>query len=64
MNNIRNKIRVYDASKRNISNDIYEYFKNEPDIMQVKDIVKVLHCSKNTIYGLIKEGKLGALRFV
>ena len=62
MSSIRNKIRVIDSSKRRISRDVYDYFKKEPDLMQVRDIVKIMHCSKNTVYGLIKDGRLGAIR--
>ena len=62
MSSIRNKIRVIDSSKRRISRDIYDYFKKEPDLTQVRDIVKIMHCSKNTVYALIKDGRLGAIR--
>ena len=62
MSSIRNKIRVIDSNKRRISRDVYDYFKKEPDLMQVRDIVKIMHCSKNTVYGLIKDGRLGAIR--
>lgn len=62
MNTMRTKIKIYDASRRRVSRDIYDYFKKEPDLMQVRDIVKIMHCSKNTVYALIKDGRLGAIR--
>ena len=37
---------------------LFSYFKNEPDIMTVPEAAKALRCGKNTIYDLIKEGKL------
>ena len=40
-----------------ITRDAYEYFKNEPDILRVSDITRLLHCSKNTVYELVKDGK-------
>ena len=27
-----------------IKRDVFEYFKKEPDVMQVKDVVRLLHC--------------------
>ena len=45
-----------------ISRDAYEYFKNEPDILRVSDITRLLHCSKNTIYELVKDGRLPSVR--
>ena len=45
-----------------ITRDAYEYFKNEPDILQVKDVVRLLHCSKNTVYELVKDGRLASVR--
>ena len=40
---------------------LFSYFKNEPDIMTVPEAAKVLRCGKNTIYDLIKEGKLNGV---
>ena len=45
-----------------ITRDAYEYFKNEPDILRVSDITRLLHCSKNTIYELVKDGRLPSVR--
>ena len=39
----------------------FGYFKNEPDIMTVPEAAKALRCGKNTIYDLIKEGKLNGV---
>ena len=41
-----------------IKRDVFEYFKKEPDVMQVKDVVRLLHCSKNTVYKLIQAGSI------
>ena len=46
-----------------ITRDAYEYFKNEPDILRVSDITRLLHCSKNTVYTLVKDGRLASVRF-
>ena len=62
MSKIRTKIMVLDGNKQRISRNVYDYFRKEPDIMQVRDIVKLLHCSKNTVYDLIKDGRLGSIR--
>ena len=45
-----------------IKQGVFEYFKKEPDVMQVKDVVRLLHCSKNTIYKLIKEGRIDSIK--
>ena len=45
-----------------IKRDIFEYFKKEPDVMQVKDVVRLLHCSKNTVYKLIHEGRIDTIK--
>ena len=47
---------------RMIKRDVFEYFKKEPDVMQVKDVVRLLHCSKNTVYKLIHEGRLDTVK--
>ena len=62
MSQLRTKILVVDGNKRKISRNVYDYFRKEPDIMQVRDIVKIMHCSKNTVYALIKDGRLGSIR--
>ena len=30
--------------------------------MQVKDVVRLLHCSKNTVYKLIHEGRIDTIK--
>ena len=45
-----------------ISRDVYSYFKNVPDIMTVCDAAKAMRCSKNTLYALIKEGRLEVIK--
>jgi excisionase family DNA binding protein len=45
-----------------IKRDVFEYFKKEPDVMQVKDLVRLLHCSKNTVYKLIHEGRIDSIK--
>lgn len=47
---------------RMIKRDVFEYFKKEPDVMQVKDVVRLLHCSKNTVYKLIHEGRIDSIK--
>ncbi len=59
---IRFRLKIAGGNIRMIKRDIFEYFKKEPDIMQVKDVVRLLHCSKNTIYKLIKEGRLDTVK--
>ena len=45
-----------------IKRDVFEYFKKEPDVMQVKDVVRLLRCSKNTVYKLIHEGRIDSIK--
>ena len=45
-----------------IERSITAYFRGEPDVMQVKDVVRLLHCSKNTVYALIKSGTLESVK--
>jgi excisionase family DNA binding protein len=37
-------------------------FKNEPDILTVPDIVRLLKLGKNSVYRLIKEGKISSIK--
>ena len=46
---------------RMVVTSLFSYFKNEPDIMTVPEAAKALRCGKNTIYDLIKEGKLNGV---
>lgn len=39
----------------------YTMFKNEPDVLTVPDVVRLLQFGKNTVYGLIKEGRIGSI---
>lgn len=59
---IRFRLKVKGGNVHMIKRDIFEYFKKEPDVMQVKDVVRLLHCSKNTVYKLIKEGRLDTIK--
>ena len=45
-----------------IKRDVFEYFKKEPHVMQVKDVVRLLHSSKNTVYKLIHEGRIDSIK--
>lgn len=45
-----------------IKRSVFAYFEKEPDIMKVSDIVKVLHCSKNTVYELLKTGRIESIK--
>lgn len=60
--NIRLVIPVKGRSRSLINRDVYSYFKNVPDIMTVCDAAKAMRCSKNTLYALIKEGRLEVVR--
>ena len=44
--NIRFRLKTLGGNIRMITRDAYEYFKNEPDILRVSDITRLLHCSK------------------
>ena len=46
-----------------ISRDVFSYFKNEPDVMTVMEAARAMRCSKNTLYELIKNGRLEVVRF-
>ena len=59
---IRFRLEIAGGNMRMIKRDIFEYFKKEPDVMQVKDLVRLLHCSKNTVYKLIHEGRLDSVK--
>ena len=59
---IRFKLNSVGGSMRMIKRDVFEYFKKEPDVMQVKDLVRLLHCSKNTVYKLIHEGRIDSIK--
>lgn len=61
--------RVCKANSRNshprtpmIERSVNAYFRGEPDVLQVKDVVRILHCSKNTVYALIKSGTLECVK--
>lgn len=36
--------------------------KNTPDVLTVKDLMKVLHIGKNTVFSLLKEGQIQGYR--
>ena len=59
---IRFKFIVSGGNRRMIQRDIAMYFKKEPDVMTVQQVAKLFHCSKNTLYAMIKEGRLGCVR--
>lgn len=40
----------------------YTMFKNEPDVLTVPDMVRLLQFGKNTVYSLIKEGRIGSIK--
>ena len=62
MTDIRFRLQIAGGNMRMIKRDVFEYFKKEPDVMQVKDLVRLLHCSKNTVYKLIHEGRLDTVK--
>lgn len=59
---IRTKIPVKGRTPYMIKRDILAYFSKEPDVLKVADIVRLLRCSKNTVYALINQGKLESVR--
>ena len=40
----------------------YTMFKNEPDVLTVPDVVRLLRMGKNTIYKLINEGAINSIK--
>lgn len=40
----------------------YTMFKNEPDVLTVPDVIRLLRIGKNSVYRLIKEGEIGSIR--
>ena len=40
----------------------YTMFKHEPDVLTVPDVVRLLQFGKNTVYGLIKEGRISSIK--
>ena len=40
----------------------FKMFKNEPDVLTVPDVVRLLQFGKNTVYALIKEGRIASIR--
>ena len=59
---IRFRIPVREGGRRMIERSVNAYFRGEPDVLQVKDVVRLLHCSKNTVYALIKSGTLECVK--
>ena len=59
---IRFQIPVREGGRRMIERSVNAYFRGEPDVLQVKDVVRLLHCSKNTVYALIKSGTLECVK--
>ena len=40
----------------------FKMFKNEPDVLTVPDVVRLLQFGKNTVYALIKEGRISSIK--
>ena len=40
----------------------FKMFKNEPDVLTVPDVVRLLQFGKNTVYALIKEGRINSIK--
>lgn len=40
----------------------FTMFKNEPDVLTVPDVIRLLRIGKNSVYSLIKEGKIGSIK--
>lgn len=60
--NVRKRIPVKGRSRSLIDREITSYFKGTPDVMTVMEAAKALRCSKNTVYKLIKEGRVAVVR--
>ena len=60
--NVRIRIPVKGRSRSLIDREITSYFKGTPDVMTVMEAAKALRCSKNTVYSLITEGRIQAIR--
>jgi excisionase family DNA binding protein len=40
----------------------YSMFKNEPDVLTVPDVVRLLKLGKNTVYKLINDGTINSIK--
>lgn len=40
----------------------FKMFKNEPDVLAVPDVVRLLQFGKNTVYSFIKEGCINSIK--
>jgi excisionase family DNA binding protein len=40
----------------------YSMFKNEPDVLTVPDVVRLLKLGKNTVYKLINDGTISSIK--
>ena len=40
----------------------FKMFKNEPDVLTVPDVVRLLQLGKNTVYALIKDGRIASIK--
>ena len=61
--NVRIRIPIEKGKNQHmIKRSVFAYFEKEPDVMKVSDIVKVLRCSKNTVYELLKNGRIESIK--
>ena len=40
----------------------FTMFKNEPDVLTVPDVIRLLRMGKNTVYKLLKDGAIGSIK--
>ena len=40
----------------------YSMFVGEPEVLTVPDVIRLLRLGKNSVYQLIKEGKIGSIK--
>ena len=40
----------------------FTMFKNEPDVLTVPDVIRLLRMGKNTVYKLLREGAIGSIK--
>lgn len=42
--------------------DYYSIFKNEPDVLTMPDVIRLLRIGRNSAYALVNEGRIGSIR--
>ena len=55
-------IRYGKEKKRMNMRNYFAMFKNEPDVLTVPDVIRLLRMGKNTVYKLLKDGAIGSIK--